>query len=315
MMEAKLKKQLQHLDGVEVDWNVMLTGHTSLRVGGPVSCLLRPLNLAGLQTAVQVLNTNHHPYFILGRGTNILVRDGGSRAAAISLESGFSQIEHLDSAGRVKVGAGMRLNRLLRFCLKEALSGLEFIAGIPGSVGGALRMNAGTHAGEMADVCEAVLLLLSDGGLSRLSGSQLRFSYRSLELPPNSVVLEAEFSLTPSSREHIRDKIRALLNTRKDKQPWRLPSAGSVFKNPEGDYAGRLIEQCGLKGTRRGGAEISPGHANVIVNNGGASAEDVLALMRVMYRAVKTEFGVSLEPELLLAGSLRGRWQNLLDAS
>jgi UDP-N-acetylmuramate dehydrogenase len=152
-MEAKLKKQIQHLDGVEVDWNVMLTGHTSLRVGGPVSCLLRPLNLAGLQTAVQVLNKNHHPYFILGRGTNLLVRDGGSRAAAISLESGFSQIEHLDSAGRVKVGAGMRLNRLLRFCLKEALSGLEFIAGIPGSVGGALRMNAGTHAGEMADVC------------------------------------------------------------------------------------------------------------------------------------------------------------------
>src|SRR5210317_2311773 len=244
-MDAKLKKQLQHLDGVEVEWNVMLTGHTSLRVGGPVSCRLRPLNLAGLQTAVQVLNKNHHPYFILGRGTNLLVRDGGSRAAAISLESGFSQIENLDAAGRVKVGAGIRLNRLLRFCLKEALSGLEFIAGIPGSVGGALRMNAGTHAGEMADVCEAVLLLHSDGGLSRLSGFQFRSAYRSLELPPNSVVLEAEFSLTPSSREHVRDKTRALLNTRKDKQPWRLPSAGSVTTNPPGDSAGRLIQAAG----------------------------------------------------------------------
>jgi len=303
-MEAKLKKQLQHLDGVEVDWNVMLTGHTSLRVGGPVSCLLRPLNLAGLQTAVQVLNKNHHPsFFILGRGTNLLVRDGGSRAAAISLESGFSQIERMDSPGRVKVGAGMRLNRLLRFCLKEALSGLEFIAGIPGSVGGALRMNAGTHAGEMADVCRAVLLLLSDGGLSRLSGSQLRFSYRSLELPPNSVVLEGEFSLTPSSREHVRDKIRALLTTRKKKQPWRFPSAGSVFKNPPGDFAGRLIEAAGLKGIRVGDAQISTKHANFIVNRGRARASDILALIQLAQEKVAQEFGVHLELEIEVVGN------------
>ncbi len=247
MMEAKLKKQLQHLDGVEVEWNVLLTGHTSLRVGGPVSCLLRPLNLAGLQTAVQVLNKNHHP--------------------------------------------------------KEALSGLEFIAGIPGSVGGALRMNAGTHAGEMADVCEAVLLLHSDGGLSRLSGSQLRFSYRSLELPPNSVVLEAEFSLTPSSREHIRDKIRALLNTRKDKQPWRLPSAGSVFKNPPGDFAGRLIEAAGLKGIRVGDAQISTKHANFIVNRGQARASDILALIQLAQEKVAHEFGVQLELEIEVVGN------------
>jgi UDP-N-acetylmuramate dehydrogenase len=303
MMEAKLKKQLQHLDGVEVDWNVMLTGHTSLRVGGPVSCLLRPLNLAGLQTAVQVLKNNHHPYFILGRGTNLLMRDAGSRAAAINLESGFSQIEHMDSAGRVKVGAGIRLNRFLRFCLKEALSGLEFIAGIPGSLGGALRMNAGTHAGEMADVCEAVLLLLSGGGLSRLSGPQLRFSYRNLELPPNSVVLEAEFSLTPSSREQIRNKIRTLLDTRKEKQPWRLPSAGSVFKNPPGDYAGRLIEAAGLKGIRVGDAQISTKHANFIVNRGQARASDILALIQLAQEKVAQEFGVNLELEIEIIGN------------
>jgi UDP-N-acetylmuramate dehydrogenase len=302
-MESTLKKQLQHLDGVKVDWNVMLTGHTSLRVGGPVSCLLRPLNLAGLQTAVQVLNKNHHPYFILGRGTNLLVRDGGSRAAAISLESGFSEIEHMDFAGRVKVGAGTRLNRLLRFCLKEALSGLEFLAGIPGSVGGALRMNAGSDVGEMADVCEAVLLLLSDGGLSRLSESQLRFSYRNLELPPDSVVLEAEFSLTPGSREHIRDKVRTLLNTRKEKQPWRLHSAGSVFKNPPGDFAGRLIEAAGLKGMRVGDAEISTKHANFIVNRGQARASDILALIQLAQEKVAQEFGVQLELEIEVLGN------------
>lgn len=302
-MDPKLKKQLQHLDGVKVEWNVMLTGHTSLRVGGPVSCLLRPLNLAGLQTAVQVLNTYHHPYFILGRGSNLLVRDGGSRAAAISLESGFANIEHMGSTGRVKAGAGIRLNRLLRFCLQEALSGLEFIAGIPGSVGGAVRMNAGTHAGEMADVCEAVLLLLSDSGLSRISGSQLRFSYRHLELPPNSVVLEAEFSLTPSSREHIRNNIRALIDTRKKKQPWRFPSAGSVFKNPPGDFAGRLIEAAGLKGMRVGDAQISTKHANFIVNRGQARASDILALIQLAQERVAQDFGVQLELEIEVLGN------------
>lgn len=302
-MEAKLKKQLQHLDGVEVDWNVKLAGHTSLRVGGPVSCLLRPLNLAGLQSSVQVLSQNHYPYFILGRGTNLLVRDTGTRAAAISLESGFSQVERLDASGRVRVGAGLRLNRLLRFCLQENLSGLEFIAGIPGSVGGAVRMNAGTHAGEMADVCEEVLLLLADGSLSRLAGSQLCFSYRRAELPSGAVLLEAEFSFSPSSREQIRDKIRTLLRERKEKQPWRLPSAGSVFKNPPGDFAGRLIEAVGLKGVRVGDAQISPRHANFIVNRGQARARDILALIELARDKVSQEFGVQLELEIEIIGN------------
>jgi len=303
MMEAKLKKQLQHLDGVEVDWKVKLAGHTSLRVGGPVSCLLRPLNLAGLQSSVQVLSQNHHPYFILGRGTNLLVRDTGTRAAAISLESGFSQVERLDASGRVRVGAGLRLNRLLRFCLQEGLSGLEFIAGIPGSVGGALRMNAGTHAGEMADVCEEVLLLLADGSLSRLTGSQLCFSYRRAELPPGAVLLEAEFSFSPGSREQIRGKIRTLLRERNEKQPWRLPSAGSVFKNPPGDFAGRLIEAVGLKGVRVGDAQISPRHANFIVNRGKARARDILALIELARDKVSQEFGVHLELEIEIIGN------------
>jgi UDP-N-acetylmuramate dehydrogenase len=303
MMEDKLKKQLQHLDGVEADWDIMMAGHTSLRVGGPVSCLLRPLNLAGLQTAVQVLNQNHYPYFILGRGTNLLVQDGGTRAVAISLEEGFSQVECIDPWGRVKAGAGLPLSRLLRFCLQQSLSGLEFIAGIPGSVGGALRMNAGTHAGEMADVCEAVHLLLSDGSLVRLARAQLSFSYRRLELPPASVVVVAEFLLTPSSREQIRQGIRSLLKVRKEKQPWRLPSAGSVFKNPPGDFAGRLIEAVGLKGVRIGDAQISPKHANFIVNRGQARSRDILALIQLAQEKVSEEFGVQLELEIEVVGN------------
>jgi UDP-N-acetylmuramate dehydrogenase len=302
-LDPELKKQLQHLDGVEADWDIMLAGHTSLRVGGPVSCLLRPLDLAGLQTAVQVLNQNHYPYFILGRGTNLLVQDAGIRAVAISLEEGFSQVECIDPSGRVKAGAGLRLSRLLRFCLQQSLSGLEFIAGIPGSVGGALRMNAGTHAGEMADVCEAVHLLLSDGALVRLARAQLPFSYRRLELPPASVVVEAEFLLTPSSREQIRQRIRSLLVVRKEKQPWRLPSAGSVFKNPPGDFAGRLIEAVGLKGVRIGDAQISPKHANFIVNRGQARASDIHALIQLAQEKVSQEFGVQLELEIEVVGN------------
>ncbi len=302
-MDSKLKKQLRYLDGVEVDWNVTLAGHTSLRVGGPVSCLIRPLSLAGLRSAVQVLNQNHYPYFILGRGTNLLVRDTGIRAAAISLESGFSQVERVGSSGKIKVGAGLSLSGLLRFCLREGLSGLEFIVGIPGSVGGALCMNAGTDAGVMADVCQEVALLLSDGSLTRLSGAQLRFSYRKLELPADSVVLEAEFSLTPGSRENMREQLRQLLKARKEKQPWQLPSAGSVFKNPPGDYAGRLIEAAGLKGTRVGDAEISMRHANFIVNRGQARASDILALINLAQEKVSQKFGVHLELEIEVVGN------------
>jgi UDP-N-acetylmuramate dehydrogenase len=300
-MDPGLRKELQHLDGVEADWDVIMAGHTSLRVGGPVSCLLRPLNLAGLQTAVQVLNQNHYPYFILGRGTNLLVQDAGLKAVAISLEEGFSQLERIDA--KVKAGAGLRLSRLLRFCLQQNLSGLEFIAGVPGSVGGALRMNAGTHAGEMADVCVAVHLVLTDGALVRLDRAKLLFSYRRLDLPPAAVVVGAEFLFTVSSREEIRQRIRSLLKVRKDKQPWRLPSAGSVFKNPPGDSAGRLIEAVGLKGVRIGDAQISPKHANFIVNRGQARARDILALIQLAQEKVSREFGVHLELEIEVVGN------------
>ncbi len=301
-MNPNLKKQLQHLGGVEVDWSVTLAGHTSLRVGGPVSCLLRPLNLAGLRSAVQVLRQNHFPYFILGRGTNLLVSDTGVQAVAISLASGFSQVERLDSEGNVKVGAGLPLKRLLRFCLQESLSGLEFIAGIPGSIGGALRMNAGTHAGTMADVCRKVLVLHADGSLARLTRSELVFSYRKMELPATAVLLEVELSLCPSSRKQVQHKIRTLLKSRKEKQPWQFPSAGSVFKNPPGDFAGRLIEAAGLKGARVGDAQISPKHANFIVNRGRARANDICALIHLAQEKVSQKFGVQLELEIEVIG-------------
>jgi UDP-N-acetylmuramate dehydrogenase len=164
-------------------------------------------------------------------------------------------------------------------------------------------MNAGTDAGVMADVCQEVALLLSDGSLTRLSGAQLRFSYRKLELPADAVVLEAEFFLTLGSREDMREQLRQLLKARKEKQPWQLPSAGSVFKNPPGDYAGRLIEAAGLKGTRVGDAEISMRHANFIVNRGQARASDILALINLAQEKVSQKFGVHLELEIEVVGN------------
>jgi UDP-N-acetylmuramate dehydrogenase len=164
-------------------------------------------------------------------------------------------------------------------------------------------MNAGTHAGEMADVCEAVYVLISGGTIERLMGAELRFSYRRLELPPAAVVLEAELLLTPSSREQIRQRIRSLLKARQEKQPWQLPSAGSVFKNPPGDFAGRLIEAVGLKGVRIGDAQISPKHANFIVNRGQARASDIHALIQLAQEKVAQEFGVQLELEIEVVGN------------
>jgi UDP-N-acetylmuramate dehydrogenase len=302
-MDPNLKKQLQHLDGVDVDWDVPLAGHTSLRVGGPVSCLISPRHLAGLQTAVRVLNTHHFPYFVMGRGSNLLVADAGVRAAAISLETGFSRVKLLEDRGGLRVGAGLRLSRLLRFALQHGLSGLEFVAGIPGSVGGAVRMNAGSYGRAMADVCTSVLLLQPHVSLERLSASQLRFSYRHLELPMGSLVLEADLLLTAGSPKVIREQIRTLIRKRKTSQPWRLPSAGSVFKNPPGDFAGRLIEAAGLKGVCIGNAQISEQHANFIVNRGRARAQDILALIHLAQEKVFEAFGVQLELEIQVIGN------------
>lgn len=301
-MNPELKKQLQHLDGVDVSWGVSMAGHTTLRVGGPVFCLLRPLHLAGLQAAVRVLNTHSFPYFVLGRGSNILASDSGIRAAAISLEYAFSQIKTLDAGETLRVGAGLRLTRVLRYCLQHGLGGLEFLGGIPGSVGGALRMNAGSHGQAMADVCTSALLLNADSSLQRLPAALLEFSYRRLELPRGTLVIEVDLSVAAQSPASIRARLRRLLENRKAAQPWQFPSAGSVFKNPPGDFAGRLIEAAGLKGLSVGDAQISEKHANFIINRGQARARDILALIRLVQEGVQQHSGTRLELEVEVLG-------------
>jgi UDP-N-acetylmuramate dehydrogenase len=259
--------------------------------------------LAGLQRTVQVLNTYAYPYFALGRGSNLLVSDAGVRAAAIALDQGFSHVERLGPSGIVRAGAGVPLKDLLRRCLGWGLGGLEFAAGIPGSVGGAIRMNAGSYGRAMGDVCTAVHVLREDSSSTRLGREELFFSYRSLELPRRAIIVEADFSLALEAPDRIRAKVRDLLGRRKRSQPWRLPSAGSVFKNPPGDFAGRLVEAAGLRGLRIGDAQIAPEHGNFIVNRGRARARDIVALIQVAREKVLQKFKVALELEIQVLGN------------
>jgi UDP-N-acetylmuramate dehydrogenase len=302
-MDPRLKTELQHLDGVDVRWDVPLAEYTTWRVGGPATCLVRPLHLAGLQRTVRVLNTYSYPYFPLGRGSNILVSDAGVRAAAISLDRGFSSVERPGPSGLLRVGAGVSLKDLLRRCLGWGLAGLEFAAGIPGSVGGAVRMNAGSYGRAMGDVCTAVHVVREDSSSTRLRREELSFSYRSLELPRRAIIVEVDLSLALEAPERIRAKVRDLLGRRKKSQPWRLPSAGSVFKNPPGDFAGRLVEAAGLKGFRIGDAQIAPEHGNFIVNRGRARARDIVALIQVARERVLRKFQVALELEIQVLGN------------
>jgi UDP-N-acetylmuramate dehydrogenase len=303
VMNPRLKTELQHLDGVDVSWDVPLAEYTTWRVGGPATCLIRPLHLAGLQRTVQVLNTYSYPYFPLGRGSNLLVSDAGVRAAAISLARGFSSVERLDPSGVLRVGAGLLLKDLLRRCLAWGLAGLEFAAGIPGSVGGAVRMNAGSYGRAMGDICTALYVLREDSSSTRLRREELSFSYRSLELPRRTIIVEADLSLTLDAPGRIRAKVRDLLRQRRRSQPWRLPSAGSVFKNPPGDFAGRLVEAAGLKGLRIGDAQIAPEHGNFIVNRGRARAGDIVALIQTAREMVLRKFQVALELEVQVLGN------------
>lgn len=311
---SELASRLESVGGAELSYQEPLAPRTTLRIGGPAELLVRVQTESTLIRLIEEAQTLQLPFRLLGLGSNILLPDEGLPGVTAILEGDFLEVS--SDGVLVTAGAGQALARVARFAVERGLAGLEALAGFPSTVGGAVIMNAGCYGVEIKDILDSTTVLRPGGVRLELRVEDLSTGYRATNLQGgDAVVVQATFRLREDSEGEARDRLTELNRRRRESMPLGKPNAGSVFKNPEGDYAGRLIEQCGLKGTRRGGAEISPGHANVIVNNGGASAEDVLALMRVMHRAVKTEFGVSLEPELLLAGSLRGRWQNLLDAS
>jgi UDP-N-acetylmuramate dehydrogenase len=245
------------------------------------------------------------PWFVLGRGSNLLVSDRGVRGIVFQLSSpGPPKIinRYKNDQVLLEVEAGFPLLSLVRFGIDHQLRGLEFLAGIPGSIGGAWAMNAGSYGKEIKDITSYLKIISSRGRVIRKGKKQLLFSYRTLKMEPGEVILCGGFKLSSGDGENIEKETRSLWSQRRAAQPLNRPSCGSVFKNPPGDFAGRLIEKSGLKGVQRGGAQVSTRHANFIVNQGGARAKDVLSLMNLIRARVRQQSGVLLEPEVRLWG-------------
>lgn len=292
----------------EIRRNEPMSRHTSYAIGGPVDVLAFPAARDDLVLLLREIRNRKAPFFVLGGGTNLLVKDGGFRGVAISLgrmKTVAIGREYHSVGGRYTVlsaDAGASLGSLLGFAADRGLTGLEFAAGIPGTVGGAVCMNAGTAEGEMGDVVETVIMASPAGEVVTVGRDAMGFGYRASNVPVGHVVLAATLVLRHGDREEIRQHIRSLLEKRRARQPGGLPNAGSVFKNPLDESAGRLIETAGLKGKRVGDAQVSEKHANFIVNLGKAKAADVLRLMEAVRKAVYETHGVELEPEIKIIG-------------
>lgn len=278
-----------------------LSAYTTFRIGGPAELILFPQDEETLQKLLVFCKGTDTLPFLLGKGSNLLIADSGLEGVTICTER--MQKHELLSPDEVFCEAGLSLSKLCLFAQANGLSGLEFAYGIPGSVGGAVFMNAGAYGGEMCDVLSTVTSVDMDGRLHVHTVDDLQLGYRTSVFHENGeTILSAVVRLTPGDADEIRAKMDDILQRRKDKQPLNLPSAGSAFKRPEGYYAGALIEQCGLKGYSIGGAQVSEKHAGFIVNRGGASASDVLRLIEYIQQTVLRETGVSLEPEIRCIG-------------
>jgi UDP-N-acetylmuramate dehydrogenase len=303
-MMAK-KRPLEGLIQGEVLYGVPMAEYTSFRVGGPVDFLAFPADPEDLRTLLRWCRVEGVPYFILGKGTNLLVRDGGIRGLAINLSRGFQRLAVIDEgAGEsaVVAEAGEALARFVDFSWQNNLAGIEFAAGIPGSVGGGIFMNAGAFRREMKDVLTSISLMNSLGQVSERKVEDTGFSYRSMGIQKGEVILGGKFILQRGKGEETRARIEEIRRARLAKQPYDLPSAGSVFKNPELAPAGKLIEEAGLKGSRIGDAQVSEKHANFIVNLGKATARDILELVERVRERVQREKGILLEMEVQVAG-------------
>ena len=274
--------------------------HTSWRVGGPADVYFEPQDLPQLQAFLADLPAGM-PLLWVGLGSNLLVRDGGFRGAVVCLGKGFAGIEPLDDR-TLTAGAAVPCAKLAQHLGRVGLAGGEFLAGIPGTVGGALAMNAGAHGGETWQRVQAALTVDRRGNTHRRTPADYRIAYRSVEGPPDEWFIGAEFAFEPADAESVQAAIRALLRRRAATQPLRQANAGSVFRNPPGDHAARLIEAANLKGLTIGQAQVSTVHANFIVNLGGARAADIETLIDTVQQRVEAAFGVRLEPEVRRVG-------------
>ena len=283
----------------EIRYDEPMSRHTSWRVGGPAEAFFVPDSVEDLSTFLAELDEDI-PLFWVGVGSNLLVRDGGLRGVVISATK---MSKHIDRIGdqRVRAGAGVPCTTLARQCIRWQLGPSEFFAGIPGTVGGALAMNAGAHGGETWERVESVQTIDRRGELHERTPSEFEIAYRSVKGPEDEWYLEATFQFDPDVSPSM-EAMKAMLERRRLTQPLGLPSCGSVFRNPPGDYAARLIEAAGLKGHRIGGAEVSPKHANFIINRDTASASDIESLIEHVRQTVLDVHGVTLKHEVKIVG-------------
>ena len=278
-----------------------LKKYTSYKVGGPVDFYCIPENIKELKTILSIAARENIPYILIGNGTNLLIRDKGIRGIVIQLGKGFKKVALSDKI--LKVGAGIGLSYVSKFAFHQNLSGLEFAYNIPGTIGGAIKNNAGFKRSSMADIVHRITILTKENKIKKIPRSNLRFYYRNCDLSENTaIIIEAEFKLEIEKKEKIRSKIEENIKFRLNKQPLNYCNAGSVFKNPKDHFAGELIEKAGAKGLSKGQAEVSKIHANFIINKGNASANDILYLINEIENRVQGKFGIRLEREIEIIG-------------
>ena len=301
-MDRHQKAALEKLAGKGIRFNYPMHERTTYQVGGPAEVLWEARDLPTLKEVIRYLSAESIPYHVLGKGSNLLVTDGGIDGVMILLKGSLASIRKGPENSLVWAGGGLHLTDLMKWCRQKGMSGLEFMAGIPGTVGGAVIMNAGAFGKEIGEKVKAIQCVVPGGKEVLMNRSKLEFSYRRLHVQEGSAIVNACLELSPSTPEKVVEKMGEFLKKRKETQPLDAPSAGSVFKNPPGDYAGRLIEKAGLKGRKIGGAMVSKKHANYILNKGNATAKDILSLMELVHVEVKRTSGIDLEPEIKIVG-------------
>lgn len=280
--------------------NEPMSKHTTFRIGGKADVFVTPDSDKSLLDCVNYVMNNNIPYYIVGNGSNLLVRDNGFRGVIIQLYKGFSDI--LVKNDVIVAKAGALLSAVARTALNNSLTGMECLSGIPGTIGGAICMNAGAYGGEIKDIVVETKVI-NKGRFETISNKESEFGYRkSRIMAENMIVTETVIKLEKGNKEEIEAKMKELMSQRNLKQPVELPSAGSTFKRPEGYFAAKLIDDCGLRGFSVGKAQVSPKHCGFVVNNGGSTAKEVIELMDKVSQTVYEKFGVKLEPEVRIIG-------------
>ena len=302
--ETPLARELQRIPGLKMKLSEPLARYTSMKIGGPADYFVEIGDGAALASALRVFQASGMDFFLLGNGSNVLISDRGVRGAVVRLGGEFKKVVWRESGdgATASAGAAYAVALLVREAARKGYTGLEFAEGIPGSIGGAVFMNAGAYGAEFESVIAAVEGMNRSGEPLRLVREQLAFSYRDAHLPAGMIVTRAELRLRKAETRSVDAKVRELTGKRRGSQPSGYPNSGSMFRNPPGDFAGRLIEAAGLKGKRIGASQISERHANFFVNLGGAKATEVRQLMDLARAEVAQRFGVELIPEVKYVG-------------